>query len=179
MKDNFKRSLLITSSIIVGSAVVAAVVIYFLSNDLAAQVGKIVEDKAFAAQQAAALTILANLKADVPVATTYTTAMEKLLPTHDELIGVPQWINTTASADGVAASFSFQGSNVPASASAAGTDTFSLSVQGPIANITSFLNDIETKSSQFLLSVTNFDLVASGSGYTLSVQGVVYSRASS
>jgi hypothetical protein len=176
MKNSFKKQLWISVGVIVGALVVASLGLYILSNDIAGQTQKIVNDKTEAAQQAAVLGILAQLKSDAPVAATYTAAMNKLVPTHDDLIEVPGWLNTLAANHNVSISFSFQGGNAPASESSFGTDGFTLSVEGAPSDIAAFLADMETNSPKFLLSVTSFNLMSNGSGYSLSVQGVFYSR---
>lgn len=178
MKNVFKKQLLISGSVILGSIIAASVGLYFLSGDLGTQAQKIITEKALAAQQASVLGILAQLESDAPVAAKYSAAIDQLLPIHDDLIGVPGWVNGLAAKHDVTASFSFQGNNNPATNATPGTDGFTVLVEGQQANVAAFLNDMESQSPQFLLNVNSLDLVNNGPDYKLSIQGVLFSRLS-
>jgi len=178
-KDPLQKQIWVTSGVIGASIIAASVGFYFLSNAINAQAQKILTDKAIGAEQAAAVGVLAKLKSDATLATQYANAMNTLVPIHDNLIGVPQWLNTVAASHGVTISFSFQGGNAPASGAKPGTDPFTLTVDGTSDGIAAFMGDIESQAPEFLLNVTSFDLTNNGSPYHLSVQGVFFSRASS
>jgi len=176
MKGNFKKQLWISFSIIFGAVAVASVALYFLSSDLDAQAAKIISDKTLVAQQTALVGILANLKSDAVQATQYAAAMNKLLPSHDELISFPQWIAAVGQAHAVSAVVTFQGNNAAATEALPGSDGFSLSATGAATDIVAFLNDLEMRSPGFLLAIDSFDLTNNGSSYQLSVQGRVFSK---
>lgn len=174
--SSFKKQWWVSFSIIFGVMAVAAAGLYYLSGDLAAQSAKIVSDRNFIAEQTALVANLARLKGDAAQATPYLTAMQKLLPTHEALIGLSQWVTAFAQANGVSATFAFQGGKTAPSASSPGSDGFSLTVSGPMDGIVSFMSDLETKAPGFLLSIDSFDFVDNGSAYTISAQGNAFSR---
>jgi len=165
-------------SIILGTIVVSSAAFYFLANDLSAQSEKIISDKAFVAQQTAILGALASLKSDASSSVPYADAMNKLLPTHDELIGFPQWISALAREHNVSVSVVFSGRNLAATASSPGTDGFSMTASGTSGNLAAFLDDIEAHAPGFLLTIDTFDLASNGSAYQLSAQGKLFSRPS-
>ena len=176
MKVNFKKQLWISFGIIFGAIAVASIALYFLSSDLDAQAAKIISDKTLVAQRAAIVGVLASLKSNAVQATQYADAMNKLLPSHDELIGFPQWIASVSQAHNVSVSVVFRGDNTTATNSTPGSDGFSLSATGAAADIVAFLNDLEARSPGFLLAIDSFDLTNNASSYQLSVQGRVFSR---
>lgn len=178
MKGNFKKQLWISSGIILIAVAVTFSVMYFVSGDLTSQATKIVADKNLLAQQAAVVGILAQLKSDAPQSEQYEAAMNQLVPAHEDLISFPTQLQTLGQADNVVVVVTFTGVNVPATASELGTDGFSLTATGAASDLDTFFKDLETQSSVYLLSVDSFDFANSDSGYTLSVQGKVFSRAS-
>ncbi len=177
MKDIFKRQLWLGFGIIWGGVAVAAVALYFLSGSLSAHATKIVTDKALLARQTAVIGALASLKRDAAKSVTYKIAFNKLLPTHDELIGFSQWLNTIGRAHSVSPTISFRGGNIAATDAAPGSDGFFLNVTGGAADLVAFLDDLELRAPGFLLAIDSFNLANRGSdGYQLSVQGRLFSR---
>lgn len=176
MTITFKRPLIVSASVILGSIVIAVVGFFYLSQSIADQAGRIAKDRADIAAQTTALASIAKLRAEATQAAVYTSAMGKLLPTHDGLISFGQWISRIATTDHVSASVSFRGNDVMPSNDAFGRAGISLDMSAPIANIIAFLNDIESKTPGFLLSLASLDLVPSGSDYRLSAQGTLFFR---
>lgn len=176
MEKGSASSLWVSIGIIGGAIVTAAVALYFLSNNIDAQASQIVSDKTTAARETEAVSMLARLESDAAQAAPYAAAMEQLLPTHDALIGFPQWVVGIGQAHAVSASVTFQGSGVPAAATTPGSDSFSLVATGALPDIVSFLDDIEVNVPGFLLTIDSFELVNNGAQYELSAQGRVFSR---
>jgi hypothetical protein len=173
---SFKKEWWMSGSIIVGTLVIAAAILYILSGDLSGQAGQIVADRAFIAGQNAALSDFAALKSNAANAVPYTNAMQKLLPTHDQLIGFPGWLASQGDVHNVSVSSAFQGTNTPATASAPGSDSFSLSATGAESDLAAFLGDLETKAQGYLLTIDSFELISEGGNYRLSAQGRVFSQ---
>ena len=176
MKNDIKKQLWISGAIIFGSMVVAAAVVYYLSFDIAAKAKAIADDRSLTDQKTGVLAVLAGLKAQAPQAAAYQAAIDQLIPSQDGLIGFGGWLNQIASSDGVTANFSFDGDPVPASGNIPGYVAFSLNASGPINNIVNFLDDIESKSPGFLLSIKSFDLTEQTANYQIVAQGQLFSR---
>lgn len=176
MKNSLKTQLWIGFGVILASLALATAAIYYFSGDLAAQADRIIADKALISRQAAVVDILARLKREAPVAAAYLALIDKVLPTHDNLIGLPQWLDELGRAHGVTVIFAFQGNNVPMTASAPGADGFVMTVTGAPAEVASFLTDLELNSRGYLLSLDAFSFAGTGVDYKLSAQGRVFSR---
>lgn len=173
---NFKKSLFVSIGIILAAIIAASGALYFFSNDLSGKTDKILSDKTMITERSAAVASLAQLKHDAPIAAAYTDAVNKLLPTHDDLIGFPNWIDGLAQAHNVGITVAFTGSNVPANGNLPGTDSFSLTATGALADLAAFLEDIELHAQNFIATIDTFNVVSSGSSYSLSLQGKVFSR---
>ncbi len=176
MKKAIGRQLWLSFGIIMVSIGAAAYGLYYFSGNITTAADKIISDKNLISRQASVVSILAHLKNDAPLAASYDAAMNKLLPTHDQLIGFQQWVMDQGSKNGVDATFNFRGDNVAASPTSYGTDGFSLSVSGSEPAVTAFLEGIEIKADAYLLSIDSFDIVKDGNIYRLSLQGRVFSR---
>ena len=176
IQSDFARGLRTSSIIIGGSIVAVSAALYFLSGDISAQVAKIVADKTMISQQTAAVGVLAGLKGDAAQAAPYAAAMGKLLPTQDQLIGFPQWVAGIGQAHSVSANVSFLGTSISATASAPGSDAFSLVANGSSANLVAFLQDLEINAPGFLVAIDSFDFLNNNGQYQLTAQGRVFSQ---
>ena len=172
---NLIKRLWLSAGIIAASIVIAAAVLVFVSFDLSAEAGKIVSARAASQASTAALGRLAGLEHDAAVAATYQAAIHSLLPTQPQLITIPSLVAAAASEDGVTASFAFQGNPQAPPAGSIGTVPFSLTVQGPLSNEVSFLQDIETKATGFIVNFSSLTLENSNASSSQVVgQGVMY-----
>jgi len=174
MKDKFKKQLWISSGIIGGSIIAALIAIYFFSSSLAAATQKIIADRSLVASQTSALASLADLKRDAPLALRYEAAINKLLPSQYTLIGFGQWLEGRAAQYGVTTNFSFQGAPVPATPDTFGTAVFSAEAEGPAANITAFMKDIEMQAPSFLLTLDSFDFTNNGTTSRATMGGTLF-----
>ena len=174
--NTFHRQWFMSGAIILVAVALAVTAFYYLARDLEKETAQIAADRMFIADQTAILGTLAALKSAETQSAPYLAAMQKLLPTHDGLIGFPQWIAGLASADAVTASVSFTGNNVSASDSVAGSDGFSLSVSGSPSAIAAFLDDLGVKAAGYLIAIDSFTFINGGAGGTLTLQGRIFSR---
>jgi hypothetical protein len=170
----FKKQLWISAAIIAASAVAAGIALYFLAGNIGALADKIIRTREAIANQSAEYGILASLKAGATNAVRYEAAIDKLLPSQDGVILFGSQVSDLSKRDGVSSNFSFQGDAVPAEASVPGNIGFTLSVTGPLASLSTFLEDLETKSPVVLSHINTIDLSQSGGSYTVSAQGRVF-----
>ena len=172
MGVNFKRQLIMSLAVMLGGIVLSAGAFYFLVGNINAAANTIVTDKALADQQSGALAVVATLKRQEAQAAVYQAAMNKLLIGQDGLIGFNQWISNAAARHQVTDTVTFQ--HASPLDSFAGEMGFSLGVNGSIANIISFLNDIELEGSGYLVQIKAFTLTSVNGSYQLSSQGYVF-----
>lgn len=169
-----------TSIGVIGATIAAAsAVLYFLYGNLDAEASRIVANKTALANQTEAVTILAHLESDAAKAAPYETAMQQLLPTHDALIGFPQWVQGIGTAHHVSVIASFQGGAMAATPSTPGVDNFTFQANGSFTDLAAFLLDVEGNAPGFLVSVDSMEFINQGSQFQLKGNGRVFSRASS
>lgn len=176
VKKRFSTQLWISSGILVGSVVIAAVALQLIAGKMSADVDAITADRAAAESQTNLLGELTALEAGAPSAARYETAMNQLLPDQYGLVTFPQWLSQLGSKYGVTTDAAFQGSvNLP-SGSTAGTAQFSFSAQGSPQNLAAFLADMNTTSSGFLIELTSFGVTNTGSSENMTGQGTLFFR---
>ena len=176
MKDNFKRKLWISLGIIIGSVVLASVGLYILSGSITGAADKVIADRTLVRSQTTALSSLASLKHDAPVAAKYVDAINKLVPDQYALVTFGQWLQVLAGKYGVTTHFSFQGTPATPAPGSAGTAAFIADAEGSVTNLTLFMKDLEAQAPGFLLSLNTFDLTDDGVNSRVIVQGILYFR---
>lgn len=174
MHDRFRKQIILSASIIIGSLVVVGLVIYLLSVNLDAEVNKATFNKTALITETTALETLADLKNNAATAQTYQSAMSKILVSQDQLINFPAWLNQLSLLDQVSESFSWQGSQVPPAAAMPGYIGFGINAAGSLEALTNFFKDVEYRKPQYLVSLDGFDITRSGSGYGVSANGRVF-----
>jgi hypothetical protein len=96
------------------------------------------------------------------------------------LIGFTPWLDQVAKKYSVTVSTSLQGNPTLSNGTAPGSINFSLSAQGPTGGVVNFLNDIESQSSGFLLTITSLDYTNDLSGGVsaekINAQGTLFFR---
>jgi len=175
-KEHFTRQLWISFGIILGSIVIAAGILAFLSGNISTQADAIVSDRATVQTKTDALANLAQLKAEAPQAVQYQSAIDQLLPDQYGLVTFTQWIAQLGARYNVATNALFQGSVVPSAGSTPGNTQFSFSAQGSPQNIAAFLDGMNSKSIGFLVTLTSFNVAGSGSNENITGQGTLFFR---
>jgi predicted PurR-regulated permease PerM len=175
-KDRFVKRLWISFGVIVASIAIAAGVLYFLSGSLDSEAKAIVADRTMAEQETNSVAQLANLEQQAPQAEQYQEAIDQLLPDQYSLLNFGEWFAQLGQQYGVTATASLQGSINPSQGSTPGNATFAFVVQGPLSDMTTFLDVASSKSSGFLFTLTSFSVTGSGTSYQITGQGTVFSR---
>ena len=71
--------------------------------------------------------------------------------------------------------FSFTGTQVAVSATKPGSIGFTIRATGPLANLSQFLNTIETQAPQFAFTLQEVNLTQQATGnYKLNIQGTIF-----
>jgi hypothetical protein len=150
----------------------------FLSGRLEAVSKKIVADRSEAAQRTYAIENLSLLKTQQPVAAAYKQKIDGLLPTEDGLFAFITYIQGIAKIHQTSLTFSYSGAAVPPSPGNPGYIVFTASVSGSASDIRDFLNDIETKTTRFLVNIDSVDMAGDGGQYRAALKGKVFFKAS-
>ncbi len=175
-KKRFVRQLWMSFGVIMGSIVIAAGILIFLSRNISAQADAIASDRATAWEKTDALANFAQLKSAAAQAAQYQSAINQLLPDQYGLVTFTQWIVQIGTKYAVSANAVFQGSIVPSAGIIPGTAQFSFSAEGSPENITAFLDGMNTKSTEFLITLTSFNVTGSGSNENITGQGTLFFR---
>ena len=156
MHENFQRHLWINMGIILGSFLVFGAIFYFFSQALDAKVAQILINRTAIVQRSTDLETLNKLKTDTTTAAELQKKIDAILPPQDNLISFPQFLNTLARNHSLSSTFNFDGVPNPASPSAPGYVNFSVVVEGDAANIRSFVDEVENKTTKFMVNLKSF-----------------------
>ena len=174
LKNPFHRQLLINIGIIAIAVILGVVGLSFVLGDVSTKADMIAQYRVTSAMRNNNLNNIVDLQKAAASAATYQVAINRLMPTEDNLISFPQQIQTTAESHNITAQASFSGDPVPAANGAPGFVAFSLSASGDASNTIAFLKDLETQSSQFLIAIDSADFTTDGSSGNLSANGRVF-----
>jgi hypothetical protein len=175
MYTGFKKKFLTSAAIILGSVVLAWIMLYFLAGNVASAVAKIVTARSLINQQTGSLAVFSSLKQQATQAEPYQTAMDALLPSQDGLIGFQQWFANIGSQQNVSAQATFQGGVTAPTDTAPGQTKFSFASNGSLNNLAAFLTAIK-QTPGFFLRITSFHVSQQGDVYELDGQGNVFFR---
>jgi outer membrane murein-binding lipoprotein Lpp len=173
-KGRFARQLWISFGIIIASIAIAGGALAFLSGQISAQADTIASDRAAVQEKTDAVANLATLKAAVPQAAQYQSAIDQLLPSQYGLVTFTQWLAQLGAKYNVTTDAAFQGSVVPSAAGTAGTAQFFFSAEGSPDNLTAFLDGMNAQSSGFLVSITAFDVTNNEANDRMTGQGILF-----
>lgn len=176
MPNRFRRELLISALIIVGSIAVFGIGLYILSGVLDKEAADIADNRLTIARASAYLATLADLKKSSQAADRYRAAIEELLVPQEQLIEFPGWLDGIARTRDVELRFSFSGSETQPQGDVLGFIGFSVDVNGSLDALTSFFREVESESQRFLVSIDTLTLIKIESGYAASSRGKVFFR---
>ena len=173
---SLKREIIITSALVAGSLLLFMIAFWAIMGRIDTAVASIKLARATLKSNAQAVSALATLKQNAPQADQYEKQINLLLPKREELLGVTRAIDAIARAHNVTFHFSFQNVNGPASLGVPGYVAFNLDADGKYEDVRDFWNDLESKTSRFVMRFGGISVEASGAGYKMSGQGKVFFR---
>lgn len=174
MKDKFNKYLIFNFGGIFLAIIIAFVAYSFISQDITANTNKFVSDRDLISKQNDALASFSKIKQETAQITPYQTAMDKLLPSQNELINFPDWLQSMAGTYNVVETFSFASGTVQAKDLTPGYVDFSLIVDGASNDAIAFLKYIESSAPGFLLSLDSFSLLNSQQDTKITVAGKLF-----
>lgn len=177
MAKSFKNEVIVGICIIVGAIAIFFVVSAIMAGTVGDISGKIIAAKALLARRAELVSNLAQIKKAASEVGAYGQKMSALLPPQDQLLNLPQALQSSASAHAISFSFSFRGTPTVPQPTVAGIATFSADASGKIDNLLLFLKDIELSSTRYIIGIDNFDLSrVDADNYHLVFQGRAFFR---
>lgn len=151
-------------AIILSSFVVFGLAFYFFSQSLEFKVSEVLANRSAISQRSTDLASLNKLKAESAAAAEIQKDMDALLPPQDSLIGFPQFINTAARNHSLSISFDFDGTPVTGVPPEPGHVNFTAVVEGDAANIRSFVDELESKTTKFMINLSRLLLSPRANG---------------
>jgi hypothetical protein len=176
VKERFKKQLWISAGIIVLGVAIAAAALVFFSNDIAAQAKAITAARALVESKTDEVADLAALESGAPQAAQYQAAIDQLLPDQYSLVTFPQWLAALGGKYNVTTDATLNGSVVAPGAGIPGNEGFTFSAEGSPDDLTAFLDDMNTKATGFLMSITSFSVANDGTNETMTGQGTLFFR---
>ena len=174
MHEHFQRHLWINASIILGSFLIFGIIFYFFSQLLDNKVAQILVNRTAIVQRSTDLETLSKLKTDTAAAAELQKKIDAILPPQDNLISFPQFLNTLARNYSLSSTFNFNGVPNPASSPAPGYVNFSITVEGDAANIRSFVDEVENKTTKFMVNIKGFTMTPRSAVYHAELDGQVF-----
>lgn len=147
---------------------------YFVEKKLENLGLTIAAERQTLAERTYALDNLSLLKNKAPEAAGYKEKLTALLPSQDGLLSFPPYVERISGVHNVGSTFAFAGPPILSQGNQPGYIPFTLGVTGSPENIRDFLNDLESKSTRFLVNIDSVEFAASGIDYRADMKGRVY-----
>jgi len=176
MGDYFKRNFRIGFIIVLGSFLVAIFLIGWLGRTTRSLAEDVSSKRYLANQQLGITETIALLQRDKNNSLDYIERAKFLIPARDELFEFSNWLSRQAATLEVGIDFKFDGSEIEPQDDSLGYAGFLLTLNGTADSLTSFIENLELKSTRFLLEFGTFSLSEKGGKYQMSLRGQVFFR---
>lgn len=174
MHEHFRRYLLTNTGIILAIFLIFGAVFYIFSKSLDSKVVKVLANRTAIVQRSTDLETLSKLKTDTAAAAELEKKIDALLPVQDNLIGFPQFLNTLARSHSLSSVFNFDGVPNPAVLPMPGYVDFSVTIEGDAASIRSFMDELENRTTKFMVNLHGFALTPRSGIYHAELNGRVF-----
>jgi hypothetical protein len=174
VEQTFQKRTWMNVGLIVATFAVFGIVFYFLAQKIDALGGEIIMARGQAAERTYALENLSMLRAAAPQAANYKKQLDALIPKQDDIFGFQAFLQSMARVHQVDVSFSYDGAPVLSVGTQPGYFPFSANVTGAVQNSREFLDELESKTTKFLVNIDTVDVTADQSSYHTDIKGKVY-----
>ena len=166
-----------SSIVILGSLILAGLALYWLNAELALRSKNVAEARKLISNRSATLSVLAELKAQVPEANFYAEKLDSYLPSRDQLFDFRGWLESFGRFYNVSTRFDFQGKEVEPQDVQPGFAAFTLTLEGQYDDILDFVEQLERNPQKFLVGFGGFDIIRiEGNKYRVQAGGKVFFR---
>jgi Tfp pilus assembly protein PilO len=168
--------------LIVSSAIIIIVIVGFTFifnwqiSDLDAQTVQIASQKADLQKKIALLSSLGDLKSQSGAVAQYQQEMDAMLPSSDQLLDFPNWLDGLSRINSVSMNFTFQGNQTPPTQSAPGYIIFNISLGGKLQDIINFMNAMEISLPRYMINFQTINLNQVGSSTQVTINGQLFFR---
>lgn len=173
----FTPKVILNLSIIFGFLIFVGWVMTFLSGEISSKAEQISNHRMEINSRITAVSRLAELREAAKEAQPAIAELSTLLPTEEELVGFPRYLQNVANREGVNLSFSFQDSGSDEiDEGEIGASEFSMDALGSYNDIISFMEAVEKGDFIVSLSSVNITGTKNVSEFRANIRGVVYFR---
>jgi len=175
--DDFKHEIRV--SLLVFGAVVLffGTFMFFAKSQMLKLSGRIADVQSLISQKRTIASQLINLREDKELAAQYETTINYLIPTNKQLFDLQKWLSNQAQAFGLGITFNYSGSEIEPEKGSLGTLPFSMKLSGDLGDVAVFLDFLENKTPQFLMSFDSLSVGAvQGGTNQVALNGKVYFR---
>lgn len=121
---------------------------------------------------------LISLREDKELASKYETTINILIPTRRQLFDLQRWLGSEAQARNAGLTFNYVGEQKDPEGGSLGHLPFSMRLSGQTVDLIGFLDFLENKTPQFLMSFDDLSVGVSREGVNqVALKGKVYFRA--
>ncbi len=170
------QPLIISSVIIVVVVAGFALVFNWQISNLDSQTVQIASQKSDLQRKIALLGSLGDLKSQSSAAVQDQQEMDLMLPTSDQLLDFPNWLDGLSRINNVSMNFAFQGNQTPAVAPSPGYISFSLSLGGKFQDIINFMNAMEISLPRYMINFQKINLNQVGADMQVTITGQLFFR---
>ena len=177
MEREFVKKVLLALGIVLGTIVIFGGALLWFRQDISKNAAAIASSRVLVGRNIQAMELLAELKKTAAQVDVYERQMKMLLPTQDELINVPRWIEEAAKSHDVALNMAFQpGGIIAPQNEEPGQIGLEINATGSYDKLVKFLEEIEMRSPRLVVVLRSLDLTRVDGGYRLNSIGGLYFR---
>ncbi len=175
--DNFKHE--VRKNLFVFGAIVLIFggFVFFAKGQMVKLSNRIAGVQSVISQQRTISSQLASLREDKALASKYETTINVLIPTRRQLFDLQRWLGNQAQSYNTGITFNYPGNETDPTGESLGNLPFSMKLSGKIRDLANFLDFLENKAPQFLMSFDDLNVGASqGNSNQVALKGKVYFR---
>jgi hypothetical protein len=172
MDRQFRKKMWLGIGIIISSFAIFGALIFWLAGKIESDAAKAAASQTTVVNYNRALAILVELKGKESEIESYRKRLNALLPTKNDLIEFPKFLEERSRIHQVSINFSFKGGDaVEPQENRPGSVAFSLDVTGTLERLKSFFRELESGSAKFVSALDSLDVNLSGDEYRVTAQG--------
>lgn len=176
--ENFKSEVRVGILVLGAIFLVFGLFLYFGKGQLLKLSERVKEVQIRISQQRNVSSEIIKLREDEKLAAKYEKVMNALVPVEGQMFGLQRWLVTQGQIYNVGVTFGYTGDGIEPQGENLGNLPFSLKLSGELGDLAAFLDFLENKNSQFLMSFDNLSVGLGQGGLSqAAVTGKAYFRA--
>lgn len=172
MDHQFQKKVWLNIGIILGSVLIFGMLSFWFAGKIKESADKASLSKASISNYNRAVAIFAELKSKESEVELYSKYLKALLPSKDDLIELPRFLEESGRVHQVNVKFNFKaGAVAEPQGKQPGSVGFTLHVAGSYDRLRNFFKEIESGSIKFMIALDSMDVNLSGNEYRATAEG--------